>query len=60
MISCGILKNVLSIIQEEKLLPKYQKQVEDAIEFTSVLSDIVSVINASDKSREWKEKQTYL
>ena len=55
LLSKNNVQNVLSIIQEEKLLPKYQKQVEDAIEFTSVLSDIVSVINASDKSREWKE-----
>lgn len=47
--------NLLDIIDNDTLLPKYQQQVTVAKEWEKTVSDIEAVISQSDKSDEWKE-----
>lgn len=47
--------NLLDIIDNDTLLPKYQQQVTAAKEWEKTVSDIEAVISQSDKSDEWKE-----
>lgn len=47
--------NLLDIIDNDTLLPKYQQQVTAAKEWEKIVSDIEAVISQSDKSEEWKE-----
>lgn len=47
--------NLLDIIDNDTLLPKYQQQVSAAKEWEKTVSDIEAVISQSDKSEEWKE-----
>lgn len=47
--------NLLDIINNDTLLPKYQQQVTAAKEWEKTVSDIEAVISQSDKSDEWKE-----
>lgn len=47
--------NLLDIIDNDTLLPKYQQQVSAAKEWEKTVSDIEAVISQSDKSDEWKE-----
>lgn len=45
---------LLDIIEEQQLLPQYQKQVADAKEWGQITSDIDAVISEADNSNEWK------
>lgn len=45
---------LLDIIEEQQLLPQYQKQVADAKEWGQITSDIDAVISEADSSNEWK------
>lgn len=47
--------NLLDIIDNDTLLPKYQQQVTAAKKWEKTVSDIEAVISQSDKSEEWKE-----
>ena len=46
--------NLLGIIDEDRMLPAYQKQVSDAKEWKKTVEDISAVISQSDKGEEWQ------
>ena len=46
---------ILGNIETEKMLPEYQKQLEDAKTWRGVIEDIGSVISQSNKSDGWKD-----
>ena len=45
---------LLDIIEEQQLLPQYQKQVADAKEWGQITTDIDAVISEADNTDEWK------
>lgn len=47
--------NILDIIEEDRMLPQYQKQVADAKEWGKVVSDISAVVDKLDKDDAWKQ-----
>ena len=46
---------LLDIIDEDKLLPEYQTELNKAKEWRKVIEDIDAVISNSDRSKEWKD-----
>lgn len=49
-----IAPTLLDIIDEEKMLPQYQHQVEMAKEWSKVIGDIDAIISNADRDETWK------
>lgn len=49
---------LLGIIDEENMLPKYAKQVKDAIAWAKVIEDIDAAISNAGKGAEWEMKMS--
>ena len=45
---------LLNIIKEDKLLPQYENQIANALEWGKALADISAIISESEKSDDWK------
>lgn len=51
-----VAKGLLDIIQQSNLLPEYQTQLEKALDWVRIVTDIHTLITKSDKDDVWKER----
>lgn len=51
----GISSEVLDIVDNEGMIPKYQKQLDDAKDWVKVLDDIDAIISKADKGDAWED-----